>query len=355
MLGQLTEWLWDHEFWLPPNITWTDLEDGRNGARYARFGDMSDSLAAAIAILVLKLVVEKWLLRRLGVALGLKDRRGGGAYCGPPPHPSLEAAFVAGQRLDSDTIASLARSADVDVRKAERWLRSRALRDKASKLDKFAESAWKALCYGMLYSLGWAVLWDKDWFWHITACWHRYPLGHDVTPGVYAYYMAELGFYFSLLLSQFSDVRRSDFWEMFAHHVATIALLALSWTCNLFRVGTLVIWVHDCADVFLESAKMLKYVGWEKPSDALFYAFAISWVVTRLGYFPTWILYSISVEAGQFIQYFPAYYVFSLLLSVLLILDLFWFYFIAKVAYLSSLHPDGKIERDLRSESNSSD
>ena len=66
---------------------------------------------------------------------------------------------------------------------------------------------------------------------------------------------------------------------------------SLSWMCNLFRVGTLVLWVHDCADVFLESAKMLKYAGREAVSDILFYLFAISWMVTRLGYFPAWILY----------------------------------------------------------------
>ena len=125
--------------------------------------------------------------------------------------------------------------------------------------------------------------------------------------------------------------------------------------CNLFRVGTLVLWVHDCADVFLESAKMFKYAGRETLSDLLFYGFAVSWMVTRLGYFPSWILYSITVEAGQFLDYFGAYNVFSLLLSILLILNLFWAYFIFKVAYLAYHAPKGKIEKDLRSEDNSSD
>ena len=117
----------------------------------------------------------------------------------------------------------------------------------------------------------------------------------------------------------------------------------------------MVLWVHDGADVFLESAKMFKYSGKEFISDILFYCFAISWMVTRLGYFPTWIIYSITVEAPQFIQYFPAYNVFALLLSILLILNLFWAYYIFKVAYIAFLTPEGKIERDLRSESASSD
>ena len=55
------------------------------------------------------------------------------------------------------------------------------------------------------------------------------------------------------------------------------------------------------------------------------------------------------------IDYFTAYQVFSGLLSVLLILNLFWAYFIFKVAYLAFMAEDGRIEKDLRSESNSSD
>lgn len=39
---------------------------------------------------------------------------------------------------------------------------------------------------------------------------------------------------------------------MFIHHVVTLLLLALSWVCNLHRVGSLVLVVHDCADIFLD-------------------------------------------------------------------------------------------------------
>jgi len=47
--------------------------------------------------------------------------------------------------------------------------------------------------------------------------------------------MFSLAFYWSLSISQFFDVKRKDFVEMFIHHITTIALLAFSWTCNLFR------------------------------------------------------------------------------------------------------------------------
>ena len=39
---------------------------------------------------------------------------------------------------------------------------------------------------------------------------------------------------------------------MFIHHIATIALMCFSWIGNLTRIGSLVLVVHDCADIFLE-------------------------------------------------------------------------------------------------------
>ena len=89
--------------------------------------------------------------------------------------------------------------------------------------------------------------------------------------------MFQLAFYWSLSILQFFDVKRKDFWEMFVHHLTTIALLCFSWTCNLTRClqtielelvlattklsrcGALVLIVHDFADAFLEAAKLFHY------------------------------------------------------------------------------------------------
>ena len=43
-----------------------------------------------------------------------------------------------------------------------------------------------------------------------------------------------------------------DFWEMFLHHIATISLLSFSYIVNFVRVGSLVLLIHDCGDVWLE-------------------------------------------------------------------------------------------------------
>ena len=71
----------------------------------------------------------------------------------------------------------------------------------------------------------------------------------------------------------------------------------------------------------------------------------------RLGIFPTWIIYSVTVEAPQLVQYFPAYYIFNGLLSLLLLLNLVWAYYILKVAYSAFIGTVDTIAHDVRSDS----
>lgn len=222
------------------------------------------------------------------------------------------------------------------------------MQNKPSTLDKFSETGWRCFYYSTIFLYGILVLWNKPWLWDIKHCWYNYPL-HRIEGDVWWYYMVELSFYWALCISQFFDVKRKDFWEMFIHHVTTIALMGFSWTCNLTRVGTLVLVIHDCADIFLEAAKLCKYTNYQKLCDLLFACFALTWVVTRLGVYPTWILYSTTIEAPQIVEMFPAYYIFNGLLSILLVLHVIWTYFILKIIYKAMY--SGKTEQDTRSDS----
>lgn len=141
-----------------------------------------------------------------------------------------------------------------------------------------------------------------------------------------------MSFYWSLVVSQFFDVKRKDFWQMFVHHVVTLLLIALSWVCNLHRVGSLVLVIHDCADIFLEAAKITKYAGYQKLCDGVFAVFTVIWIATRLGFYPR-IIYSTSIEAPSILPMFPAYYIFNSLLILLLLLHIAWTYLILKIAY----------------------
>lgn len=139
-----------------------------------------------------------------------------------------------------------------------------------------------------------------------------------------------MAFYWSLTFSQFFDIKRKDFWQMFVHHILTLILLALSWVCNLHRVGSLVLVIHDCADIFLEAAKLTKYANYQKLCDCIFAVFTIVWLITRLGFYPR-IIYSTSIEAPTILPMFPAYYIFNTLLVTLQCLHIYWTYLILQI------------------------
>merc|ERR1712159_916110 len=101
-------------------------------------------------------------------------------------------------------------------------------------------------------------------------------------------------------------------------------LLIFSYLTNFVRMGSLVVLIHDPADVFLEAAKMCHYVHthgqrtWASTAaDAFFYVFAITFFISRLVIFPFWVLYSTIYEAPETLGSFPAYYLFNGLLVLL--------------------------------------
>ena len=176
--------------------------------------------------------------------------------------------------------------------------------------------------------------------------------------------MLELAFYWSLVFSQFIDVKRKDFWQMFLHHIATILLLSFSYIVNFVRIGSLVLVIHDFGDFWLEvsceynenitsdsyseGAKMAKYAHAQKICDTLFVVFALVWFVTRLCYYPykyvcielnifsiifdCRVLYTTTFEELTILGMFPAFYIFNGLLILLQILHYFWFHLICQVA-----------------------
>ena len=111
-------------------------------------------------------------------------------------------------------------------------------------MQKFTESFWRFAFYLSIWIYGLVILYEKPWFWDTIHCWIDYPK-HKITNDVYWYYTIELGFYLSLLVTQFFDIKRKDFWQMFIHHIVTISLLMFSYACSFTRLGTLVLIIHD--------------------------------------------------------------------------------------------------------------
>lgn len=348
-LNQLSESFWSSDVWLPPGVTWKDLEpNDQNPIAYPRFSDIWYPVLFSFALTFLRLLFEKYVFFPLGIANGLRPVRPWKGQA--PDNPVLEKAFLVARkgRLNYKQIQGLAKQLDWTERQVERWIRMRRMMDRPSTLVKFMECGWRFSYYGFAFGYGVWTLWDKDWFWDINHCWYTFP-HQGVTNDIWWYYMMELSFYWSLLFSMFEDIKRKDFLEMLIHHFVTIILLVLSWTCNLIRAGTLVLVIHDCADIFLEMAKMMKYIKWQRTCDALFAIFTVTWIGTRLVIYPYWFLYSTCIGAKEIVPMFPAYYIFNSLLLLLLVLHIIWTYFILKVLYRAIL--SGQMEKDSRSSS----
>lgn len=190
------------------------------------------------------------------------------------------------------------------------------------------------------------MLFQKNWFWDLEECWKGYP-NHEEDVSVRIYYMAELGFYWSLFASQFSDIKRKDFWQMFVHHVATILLLSISWVFNYFRIGAIIACLHDSADIFLEGAKMAHYAKFERTSMVILVMFIAVWIFSRLYIYPFWVLHSVIYHHQAIIGTSLPYFLLTSLLILLQVLHVIWTYFILKVV-LEAVS-QGKPKGDTRS------
>lgn len=82
---------------------------------------------------------------------------------------------------------------------------------------------------------------------------------------------------------------------------------------RFFRIGAVVLALHDASDVFLEAAKVFKYSEKELGASLCFGLFAMSWLVLRLVFFPFWVIRSSRLAPTN--SYFTSYLVTFLLID----------------------------------------
>ncbi|CAG08033.1 unnamed protein product [Tetraodon nigroviridis] len=313
MEALLSGWLWREDFWLPPGTRWRDL---RAREHLPLPGDLLYTLPLALAFMALRYVFERLVGVPLSKRLGVRDK----VRVGAPPIPQLEDFYLQRSRQPSQgEVVSLGKQCGLSQRKIQTWFRRRRNQDRPSNTRKFCEASWRFVFYLVAFSAGLASLihvslmvcvcvwvcvcvcvgvcvcvWvyspthtcrspvlQTSWFWDHTEFWRGYPK-QALEPAHRWYYLLEMGFYVSLLLSVSADVKRKDFKEQVIHHITTIFLIGFSYCTNFVRVGTFVMMVHDSSDFLLESAKMFHYAGWRRTCDSLFVVFAAVFLVTRL-------------------------------------------------------------------------
>lgn len=335
---------WSEDFWLPQNVTWKHFENGVNAdLKFTTAGQLLLKIPLSLCILLIRYVVERLLVAPIGKYLGVRSTK----PKLPIPNKALEEAYSKPAEMDHEMISSLAKQCNLTERQIQRWFRQRKAQDKPTTLVKFRENGWGFIYYTVSFIFGTVLLWDKPWLFDTKQLWVNYPY-HSISDGVWWYCMISMSFYLSLTFSQFFDVKRKDFWEMFIHHLLTIIIGSIAWICNLHRLGSLILYVHDLAAVLLDLGKCLKYANYQKACDTVFVIFTVVWVVSRLGMLPR-VIYSLFVEMPQILSMYPVIYVMGSLLIMLVILHLMWTYMIFRA--LCQCVKVGKIKGDVRSSS----
>lgn len=211
---------------------------------------------------------------------------------------------------------------DVSEGKIEQWLRDRREQDKPSSLDRFYNVCWLLVYHFFSFTFGLIVLWNKSWMWNYAELWNGYP-HQSLDTDILWYYLISIGFNLSITYSLLFDLDYYEFWKVAIHHTLTLVLLTLSFICNWYRIGSLLILLHDASDICLDAAKVAKYSKYDKASNTIFVIFFVVWMATRIGLYSR-IVYSSSVEAPSLLPMFPVYYIFNSLLLMLFVLHCVW-------------------------------
>ncbi|XP_054640173.1 ceramide synthase 5 isoform X2 [Dunckerocampus dactyliophorus] len=347
-MAALSAWFWNERFWLPHNVTWADLADQTPGVEYPKAGHLYAALPLALGLFAVRMLFERFVASASARSLHIHPDVGRRAQ----PNAVLEKVFTSITKSpDSRHLDGLSKQLDWEVRKVQRWFRQRRNQDKPSIHTKFCESMWRLTFYLCIFTYGFQLLWQTPWMWDTRHCWYGYPY-QVMTPELYRYYMAELAFYWSLMFSQFTDIKRKDFLAMFIHHLATVGLISFSYANNMVRVGSLVMCVHDASDILLEAAKLANYAKYQRLCDLLFIVFSLVFFITRLVIYPLWLLNSTMFESWVIVGPFPSWWLFNFLLLVLQVLHIIWSYLIAHIAIKAILR--GKVCNDVRSDIESS-
>uniref|UniRef100_A0A3Q4FY50 Ceramide synthase 4b n=1 Tax=Neolamprologus brichardi TaxID=32507 RepID=A0A3Q4FY50_NEOBR len=311
--------LWKEDYWLPPGVTWRDMEQMGDSNR-PRPLDLLIALPLALGFVALRYMFERFVAPPMARCLGVKNR----FQVTAAPSPNLESFYIQNRREPTQSeMEGLMLSCRKTQRQIETWFKRRRSQDKASKTKKFGEAA---VLPTVLPVFKVQVFYKKN---HLYIC-----PPQPMERAHYWYYMLELGFYGSLLLRISVDVKRKDFKEQVVHHLATIFLLSFSYCANYIRIGTLVMLLHDSSDILLEPAKMFNYgAGWGRSCDTLFVMFAVIFLVTRLVIFPSKIIHTTLVLSMEVFEPFAGYYFFNILLMVLQGLHIFWAKLILRMVY----------------------
>ncbi|VWU49700.1 translocation associated membrane protein, putative [Hepatocystis sp. ex Piliocolobus tephrosceles] len=161
---------------------------------------------------------------------------------------------------------------------------------------------------------------------------------------VYYFYILQISFWSSCLFYLKFEKKRKDYYVFVTHHISTISLLTYSHMLNFWRVGLVILLVHDVVDILLYLSKAIVY----SKSQYKFYlnisytCFVLSYFFFRIILYSFYVvmplsdIHEIRIYTNGFVNsHFdvPGVVIQLGCMWLLMLLHCYWFYLIIKMTH----------------------
>ncbi|ELA42065.1 uncharacterized protein VICG_00914 [Vittaforma corneae ATCC 50505] len=179
---------------------------------------------------------------------------------------------------------------------------------------------YKTIYYVSSIFLGITVLYNEKWA-------SKLDLLNDIKTMIplkfKIYYFYEICFYVNELTTIMYEPKKQDFFQLFLHHITTLALMYFSFVPKYINFGVAILLLHDISDPVLEFAKIEHYMDNEVVSGVAVFIFTSVFMISRILVYPRYILY----QAWMFAKmegFCISNYVILVCLSCLQVMHVIW-------------------------------
>ena len=78
--SEISSWFWNPDVWLPSNVTWGTFheqeigkEASESSGQFAKFSDLWYPIPLALCVILVRMMVEKLVFKKVGLWCGMKD------------------------------------------------------------------------------------------------------------------------------------------------------------------------------------------------------------------------------------------------------------------------------------------
>ena len=124
-----------------------------------------------------------------------------------------------------------------------------------------------------------------------------------------------------------------------AHHIASIALMTISWRFKIHRIGMMLMILLDPTDILISAAKLAREFGFRRIGTFIFFVFAALWFYMRVYCYTIYLMMPLAFDVIHVRQRDELYYnstahfLTYIILAIVYVMQLVWTWYIAKIVW----------------------